>query len=121
MVFSHFLRHLFIIFFFQCVLSFKIDVYCPVSSRFKSNCNSFFSPSNLNLTNISINLISDEVNIQNKIVIDLHGSLKSDQTKGYFVYKPVFTYEYVCDNVIYYSSSITKPIINRISILYIYL
>lgn len=121
MVFSSFLCHLFIILFFQYALSFKIDVYCPSFSRFQASCNSFFNPTNLNLTNTLINLISDESNIQSKVVVDLHGSLNSDHTKGFFVFKPVFTYDYICDNMMYYSSSIKKSIINRIYIYYLYI
>lgn len=103
------------------VLSYAIDIYCPLSSRFKPNCESFFTISNLNLTNISIDVVSDVADIDSKMVIDLDGSLEVDATKRFIIFKPIFSYDHVCNSLVYYSFSLTKPVINGILYLYYYL
>lgn len=96
------------------VQSYQIDILCPLTSRFKSDCATFFKAETMNLTHITLNIIEDTSAIGNKIVFDLEGSNSNTQNDAYIIFYPIFTFKYQCDHLEYYSSTIVKATQNCI-------
>lgn len=103
---------------FVLVQPYQIDILCPITSRFNSDCATFFKTETMNLTHITLNIIEDTSAIASKIVFDLGGFSSNVQNDAYIVFYPVFTFKYQCDHLEYYSSSIVKATQNCINIFY---